>query len=143
MVGVIVLTHGGLGPELLKTAEGIVGPLERTRPMGIDPSASIDAIRDELDRMMAEVDGGDGVLVLTDMFGGTPANTALSFLDKRPIEVVTGCNLPMLLNLMTVRAGDANLRDVARAVRSYGQKNITVASELVAGRARQDRGVLR
>ncbi|MFN7135172.1 MAG: PTS sugar transporter subunit IIA [Myxococcales bacterium] len=131
MVGVIVLTHGALAPELLRTAEGIVGPIEGARPVSISPTASLDAIREELARVMAEVDTGEGVLVLTDMFGGTPANMALSFMGQRRVEVVTGCNLPMLLKLATVRDGAANLHDVAQAITAYGQKNITFASDLL------------
>ena len=90
--------------------------------------------REVLGEHIADVDQGDGVLVLTDMFGGTPANLALTFLDER-IEVVTGVNLPMIMKLATCRGPDARLEEVAKLVASHGQKNITLASELLRARS--------
>jgi PTS system mannose-specific IIA component len=89
-------------------------------------------------RAIRAVDSGDGVLVLTDMFGGSPANLALTFLDER-IEVVTGVNLPMLVKLSTCRSEGATLRETAQLLAGYGQKNITLASELLRTRARSNR----
>lgn len=130
MVGVIVVTHGALAAELLRTASGIVGPLEQSTSVAIAPADTMEEIRVKLGLAMAEVDKGEGVLVLTDMFGGTPANLALSFLNERRVEVVTGCNLPILLKLSTARE-NACLSDVARLVTAYGQKNIVFASDLI------------
>ncbi len=87
---------------------------------------------------MKRADTGDGVLVLTDMFGGTPANLALTFLDER-LEVVTGVNLPMILKLATARAESVSLQAAAELVTGYGQKNITLASELLRTRAKAPR----
>ena len=95
----------------------------------------MDDARARLGEAVKRVDTGDGVLVLTDMFGGSPANLALTFLDEN-LEVVTGVNLPMILKLATARAGDLGLRAAAELVTGYGQKNITLASELLRTRSR-------
>ena len=137
MVGIVLITHGKLGEELLRTAEGIVGPLEGSRSVAIETKESMDQIRDKMSKAIGEVDAGDGVLVLTDMFGGTPANLALTFLDERRVEVVTGVNLPMLLKLGTARGGKETLKEIAHLISSYGQKNIVLASELLGGTRRE------
>ena len=135
MVGVVVASHGRLAEELLRTAEGIVGRLEQSAAVTIDAQISMDDARGRLQQAIAEVGSGDGVLVLTDMFGGTPANLALTFLDER-VEVVTGVNLPMVVTLSTLRAEALALPALAEAIAAYGQKNITLASELLRARVR-------
>ncbi|HEY6003151.1 MAG TPA: PTS sugar transporter subunit IIA [Anaeromyxobacter sp.] len=137
MVGLVVATHGRLAEELLRTAQGIVGPIEQCEAVTIGAESSMEDARARLGEAVKRVDSGDGVLVLTDMFGGTPANLALTFLDEK-LEVVTGVNLPMLLKLATARA-DLALRAAAELVASYGQKNITLASELLRGRVQKGR----
>jgi mannose PTS system EIIA component len=138
MVGLVVATHGRLAEELLRTAEGIVGPLERCEAVSVGAGCSMEDSRERLAAAVHRVDAGEGVLVLTDMFGGTPANLALTFLDEK-VEVITGVNLPMILKLSTARADALTLRDAAELVTSYGQKNITLASELLRGRVRTSR----
>jgi len=135
MVGVVVATHGKLAEELLRTAEGIVGRLEQSAAVTIDAQISMEEARTRLGKAIAEVDSGDGALVLTDMFGGTPANLALTFLDAR-VEVVTGVNLPMVVKLSTLRGESQPLAALAAAIGAYGQKNITLASELLRARVR-------
>lgn len=137
MVGLVVATHGRLAEELLRTAQGIVGPIEQCEAVTVGAECSMEDARARLGEAVKRVDTGDGVLVLTDMFGGTPANLALTFLDEK-LEVVTGVNLPMLLKLATARA-DLALRAAAELVTSYGQKNITLASELLRGRVQKGR----
>ncbi|MGC4121057.1 MAG: PTS sugar transporter subunit IIA [Myxococcales bacterium] len=137
MVGIVLVTHGKLGQELLRTAEGIVGPLQGTRSVSLEPQDGMEQIREKMAQAIAEVDSGDGVLVLTDMFGGTPANLALTFLDERRVEVVTGVNLPMMLKLGTSREDPATLSEVASTIAGYGQKNIVFASELLGGPRRE------
>jgi mannose PTS system EIIA component len=139
MVGLVVATHGRLAEELLRTAEGIVGPLEQCEAVSISAGTSVDDSRDRLGEAVKRVDAGDGVLVLTDMFGGTPANLALTFLSDA-LEVVTGVNLPMILKLATARAENPPLRATAELATGYGQKNITLASELLRTRARTSKG---
>jgi PTS system mannose-specific IIA component len=138
MVGLVVATHGRLAEEFLHTAEGIVGTLERCEAVSIGSGQSMDECRARLAAAVKKVDQGDGVLVLTDMFGGTPANLALTFLDEK-LEVVTGVNLPMILKLATARADNVTLQGAAELVTAYGQKNITHASELLRSRARKSR----
>jgi PTS system mannose-specific IIA component len=138
MVGLVVATHGQLAEELLRTAAGIVGSLERCEGISIGAGSSMEEARRQLAEAIGRVDEGQGVLVLTDMFGGTPANLALTFLDDR-IEVVTGVNLPMILKLATGRADGLAVRALAEQVTGYGQKNITLASELLRTRARNTR----
>jgi PTS system mannose-specific IIA component len=138
MVGLVVATHGKLAQELIDTAEGVCGKLEQCRAVSFAGAGAMEETRAALAQAIQEVDTGDGVLVLTDMFGGSPANLALTFLDER-LEVVTGVNLPMLMKLSTCREGGATLRDTATMLTAYGQKNITLASELLRIRARTDR----
>src|SRR6266542_2077736 len=135
MVGVVVATHGDLAQVLLRTVEGVCGPIERCRAVTLNHTFAMDEARASLEEAIRAVDDGDGVLVLTDMFGGTPANLALTFLDEK-IEVVTGVNLPMLTKLTTCRAEGAPLRETAQMLAAYGQKNITLASELLRMRSR-------
>jgi len=136
MVGVVVATHGELAEALLRTVAGVCGPLERGRAVTISHDSAMEEARAQLAAAIQAVDDGDGVLVLTDMLGGTPANLALSFLDEK-IEVVTGVNLPMLTKLTTCRAERTPLRETAQALAAYGQKNITLASELLRTRTRR------
>ncbi|MGA8891200.1 MAG: PTS fructose transporter subunit IIA [Anaeromyxobacteraceae bacterium] len=130
MIGVVIATHGRLAEETLACAEGIVGTIPQARAVSVASSIPLDAAREAIASAIREVDAGDGVLVLTDMLGGTPANLALGFLSD-VVDVVTGVNLPMLLKLSTCRTPDARLPDVARLICVYGQKNITLASDVL------------
>jgi PTS system mannose-specific IIA component len=138
MVGLVVATHGRLGEELLATAAAVCGPLAQARFVSLSSSQSMEEARGQLLEAVRAAEGGDGVLVLTDMFGGTPSNLALSLLDAR-IEVVTGVNLPMLLKLSTARAEGRSLAETAEMLAAYGQKNITLASQLLRQRTAKDR----
>jgi PTS system mannose-specific IIA component len=137
MVGVVVASHGKLAEELLRTAEGIVGRLPQAVAVSVDAQVSMDEARGRLRDAIAAVDTGDGVLVLTDLFGGTPANLALTFLDPR-VEVVTGVNLPMIVKLSTLRAEPTALAALAEAIGTYGQKNISLASQLLRARVKPE-----
>ena len=137
MVGLIVATHGRLAEELLRTAEAIVGPVERACTVSIDAQSAVEEARGRLATAIHKVGAdGEGVLVLTDMFGGTPANLALTFLDEQ-IEVVTGVNLPMLLKLAGARRD--GLKAAAELATAHGQKNITLASSLLRARTQAAR----
>ena len=138
MVGLVVATHGKLAEELIRTAEGIVGHLDQCEVVSVGATSSMEEARARFAEAVHRVDSGDGVLVLTDMFGGTPANLGLTFLDEK-VEVITGVNLPMILKLSTARAESLALRAAAELVTSHGQKNITLASELLRSRARTSR----
>jgi PTS system mannose-specific IIA component len=135
MIGVVLATHGRLAEELLRAAELICGPIENCRAMTLSATSALEDAREALAGSIEEVEQGQGVLVLTDMFGGTPSNLALTFLDDH-VEVVTGVNLPMLLKLTTSRGEGAELGALARTIASHGQKNITLASELLRSRTK-------
>jgi PTS system mannose-specific IIA component len=135
MIGVVLATHGRLAEELLRAAEGICGPIENCRAMTLSATSALEDAREVLAGQIEEVEQGQGVLVLTDMFGGTPSNLALTFLDDH-VEVVTGVNLPMLLKLTTARTDQTPLDQLARTLATHGQKNITLASELLRARTK-------
>src|SRR4029078_8712122 len=137
-VGVVVVTHGQLATELLNAAEMIVGDLPRFPAVSIGWHDDVDAARDIIERAVAKVDRGTGVLVLTDMFGGTPSNLGLTFLEAGRVEVITGVNLPMLIKLAKTR-GKRDLQELAREMCEHGRANIRVASDLLrANRDGQD-----
>lgn len=133
MVGLVVATHGLLGEELLRTAAEIVGAIPGARAVSVSARQAMDAARAALGEAIHAVDQGEGALVLTDMFGGTPANLALTFLDEK-VEVITGVNLPMLLKFAATRGEGMTLEATARLLAGYGQKNVTLASELLRQR---------
>ena len=129
-VGVVIVTHYRLGEEFLQVLRLIVPGAPSYHTVSVDPKQPVDELRAEIARCLREEDQGDGVLVLTDMFGGTPSNISLSFHDEHHVEVVTGMNLPMLIKLATQRE-ERPLEELAAYIREYGQRNISVASELV------------
>ena len=131
MVGVVVVTHCRLGEELIAAAELVVGEeLKQFHPVSIDPKEGSDEIREKIVTAIRKVDGGQGVLILTDMYGGTPSNISLSFLEEKKIEVITGVNLPMLLKLATYQ-DDSDLEAIASFITDYGQRNINLASAVL------------
>jgi PTS system mannose-specific IIA component len=130
MVGIVIVTHLKLGEELLGVAELIVGKLKQFQAVSIDPTEGVEEIKEKISTAIRSVDRGKGVLILTDMFGGTPSNISLSFLEEWKIEVITGVNLPMLLKLSTYE-GEMDLADLAKFIKTYGQKNINLASEIL------------
>jgi PTS system mannose-specific IIA component len=129
-IGVVIVTHYRLGDEFLQALRLIVPEAPEFSAVSIEPSQSVDEMRSQISVALDAADQGDGVLVLTDMFGGTPSNIALSFLDEHQVEVVTGLNLPMLIKLATLRE-TKSLEDLAVFIKLYGQRNISVASELL------------
>lgn len=134
MFGVLIVTHGNLGKELLATSAFIIGELEAAAVVSLTATESAEDIRVRMEEAINSVDKeGEGVVILTDMFGGTPANVALSFLDERKAEVITGVNLPMLLKVPSLRKTGKTLRDIAKDLAATGQKNIIFASDLLGG----------
>ena len=130
LVGVVVVTHGQLAVELVNAAEAIVGDMAHVQAVSIGWHDDVEQARQEIGQAIARVATPAGTLVLTDMFGGTPSNLAVTFLVPDRVEVVTGVNLPMLLKLATLRRADT-LREVARLVREHGQGAVWVASDLL------------
>lgn len=136
MVGILVISHGRLATELLAAARTIEPSLvEQTRAITLEWNVNPEEARAEIARTLEELDTGDGVMVLTDMFGGTPTNLSLGFLDPARSEVVTGVNLPMVIKLAGVRRLDGQtLRQLAKVVADKGQKSIYVVSEILERR---------
>jgi mannose PTS system EIIA component len=132
MIGVVVVTHGQLATELVHGAETIVGDLPHVTAVSIGWHEDTREARAEIEQAMARVTGDEGVLILTDMFGGTPANLAMTFLTQGRVEVVTGVNLPMLIKLASIRA-QPDLLTIARELREDGRNAIWVASDLLRG----------
>jgi PTS system mannose-specific IIA component len=129
-VGVVVVTHGQLATELVKAAEMIVGEQPQYTAVSIGWHDDVEVAREAIDRAIRKVDKGRGVLLLTDMFGGTPSNLGLSFLEAGRIEVITGVNLPMLITLAKVPEV-RDIRGVAREMCADGRAAIRVASDLL------------
>lgn len=132
MIGVVVASHGKLAEELLRTAEAVVGPLPQVRPVNV--VATDPEVRHKIEEAIRAADEGEGVLLLTDLLGGSPTQLCLSFLNERKVEVVTGVNLPMLLKLVSLRGSGKPIVQVAREVADAGQKAIGHASEMLRGR---------
>jgi PTS system mannose-specific IIA component len=130
MVGILVVAHRRLAEELIGTAELIVGKIDNCIGLSLDPDLPVDDLRQQITDAMNEVNDGDGVIILTDMFGGTPSNLSLSFLNHKGIEVVTGVNLPMLLKLAQSRQ-EQKVGELARIVKDYGRRSISLASEIL------------
>ena len=129
MIGLIVATHGNLGAELLSSTQMIIGPVRNARAVSISPDNSMENIRDAISAAVAEVGTDDnGVIIVTDMFGGTPANVSMTFLEPQAVEVLTGVNLPMLLKFFNSQENLA-LDELAGILKSYGQQSIALASE--------------
>jgi PTS system mannose-specific IIA component len=127
----VIVTHGQFATELLAAAEMIIGPVAHVTAISIGWQDDVDAARDEVERAVARVSRGAGVLLLTDMFGGTPTNIASMFLSEGEVEVVTGVNLPMVIKLASLKAG-MSLSEVAHLVRNQGRDAIYLAGELLA-----------
>ena len=132
MIGVVVVTHGQLATELLNAAEMIVGDLPSFTAVSIGWHDEVGDAREDIAQAIERVRGDGGVLLLTDMFGGTPSNLAMTFIEANRIEVITGVNLPMLIKLTSIGAS-GNLLAVAREMRDDGRNAIWVASDLLRG----------
>lgn len=128
----VVVTHGQLATELLASAEMIIGPIAHIAAISIGWHDDVDAAREEIERSIARVSEGRGVLILTDMFGGTPTNIASMFFVEGEVEVVTGVNLPMVIKLASQTDAEETLALVAGRVRDQGRQAIYLAGELLA-----------
>ena len=131
MIGMVLVTHGRLAEEFIAALEHVVGEQQQIRAVCIGPDDDMEQRRQDILNSVAAVDDGAGVVVLTDMFGGTPSNLAISIMDKAKVEVIAGVNLPMLIKLASVRANET-LNHAVAAAREAGQKYINVASSLLS-----------
>jgi PTS system mannose-specific IIA component len=129
MVGLILVTHGSFGRALFETAESILGSLPECAVIEVDMTRAMDVMLEEISQAVQEQESGDGVLILTDMFGGTPTNLSLSLLATTKIEVITGVNLPMVLKVMTMN--ENSLAKLASEAKNAGKQGIQVAGEVL------------
>ncbi|QCI79530.1 PTS sugar transporter subunit IIA [Hankyongella ginsenosidimutans] len=132
MIGLVLVTHGRLAEEFIAAMEHVVGPQEAVRAVCIGPDDDMEQRRLDIRDAAHAVDSGHGVVVLTDMFGGTPSNLAISLMEEPNLEVIAGINLPMLIRLATVRK-QASVHDAVVAAQEAGRKYISVASQILAG----------
>jgi mannose PTS system EIIA component len=131
MIGMVLVTHGRLAAEFVAALEHVVGPQRNIAAVCIGPEDDMEKRRADILRCVGEVDAGHGVVLLTDMFGGTPSNLAISVMDKAKIEVIAGINLPMLIKLASLRQNET-LANAVRGAQEAGRKYINVASQLLA-----------
>jgi mannose PTS system EIIA component len=132
MIGLVIVTHGGLAVEFRSAMEHVVGPQTQLETISIGPDDDMSARRVEILEAVRRNDSGSGVIVLTDMFGGTPSNLAISVLDEGNVEVLAGINLPILVKLASLRR-ETNLQDAVARARDAGRKYIKVASQELTG----------
>jgi PTS system mannose-specific IIA component len=130
MIGLVLVTHGALAREFIVAMEHVVGPQERIATVCIGPDDDMEEKREDIAKAIAEVDDGNGVIILTDLFGGTPSNLAISLMKSERIEVIAGINLPMLIRLEGARK-TMDVRAAVAAAREAGRKYISVASEVL------------
>jgi mannose PTS system EIIA component len=131
MIGLVVVTHSKLAAELLQTAEMIIGPFPAATAVSIDRGLSVDSARAQLAEALSRVGSdGDGVLILTDMFGGTPTNISAEFLEDPTVEILTGVNLPMLIKAVSARVGQ-RVDELAALLKDYARSAVVRPSELL------------
>ncbi len=133
MIGVVICCHGKMGDGMRDAAEMIVGPQAQIEVVSVNPGVGGNEILEQLGRAIKEVDTGEGSLLCTDLFGGTPTNIACALLDEANTEVVTGFNLPLLIKVLTTREEVSELRELAVTASEYGRRHISVAGDLLRG----------
>ena len=131
MIGILLVTHGRLADELVSALEHVVGEQEKIATVCIGPEDDMEKRRAEILESIIKTDDGGGVILLTDMFGGTPSNLAISVMDKANVEVIAGVNLPMLIKLASVRTNNS-INEAAQAAQDAGRKYINIASQLLS-----------
>ncbi|MEE9360598.1 MAG: PTS sugar transporter subunit IIA [Hyphomicrobium sp.] len=132
MIGLVIVTHGGLALEFRSALEHVVGPQTQLETVSIGPDDDMSVRRGQILDAVRRTNNGEGVIILTDMFGGTPSNLAISVMDEAPVEVIAGINLPILVKLASVR-GELNLTEAVANAREAGRKYIKVASQELSG----------
>ena len=130
MIGLVLVTHGSLAVELIRAMEHVVGPQENTAAVCIGPDDDMEQRRADIQKAVSRVETGEGVIILTDMFGGTPSNLAISIMEAKSIEVIAGVNLPILVKLASIRS-TLDLQSAIAKAQEAGRKYINVASQLL------------
>lgn len=137
VIGGLIVTHGQLAHELLKAAETIEGQLHGIEAVPLEWGDSVDEARDKIKKALARIGRNEGVIIFTDMFGGTPSNISLSFLEKDHVEIVTGVNLPMIVKFASLHEDGDDVGAMAHVIRDKGSKSIRVASDLLSNEREQ------
>jgi mannose PTS system EIIA component len=138
MIGIVVVTHGQLGEALIDTASIIFGERpEAVIPVSIDLTQDINKLRQKIQESIKQVNYNNGIIILTDMFGGTPSNLSYSFLEEGRIEVISGVNLPVLIKSVNLRNRGTDLHEMAKTIETYGKKSISLASDILKGNKRE------
>ena len=130
MIGLVLVTHGNLAKEFISAMQHVVGKQEQVEAVCIGPEDDMEMRREEILKKAGEVNSGSGTIVLTDMFGGTPSNLAISIMDRAPVEIIAGINLPMLIKLASLRK-DKSLKEAVEGAQEAGKKYINIASQLL------------
>ena len=130
MIGLVLVTHGNLALEFISGMQLVVGKQEQVEAVCIGPEDDMEMRREEILKKAGEVNSGSGTIVLTDMFGGTPSNLAISIMDRAPVEIIAGINLPMLIKLASLRK-DKSLKEAVEGAQEAGKKYINIASQLL------------
>jgi len=130
MIGLVLVTHGNLALEFISAMQHVVGKQEQVEAVCIGPEDDMEMRREEILKKAGEVNSGSGTIVLTDMFGGTPSNLAISIIDRAPVEIIAGINLPMLIKLASLRK-DKSLKEAVEGAQEAGKKYINIASQLL------------
>lgn len=130
MIGLVLVTHGNLALEFISAMQHVVGKQEQVEAVCIGPEDDMEMRREEILKKVDTVNSGDGAIVLTDMFGGTPSNLAISIMEKAKVEIIAGINLPMLIKLCSLRK-EKSLKESVEGAQEAGKKYITVASQLL------------
>lgn len=132
MIGLVVVTHGALAVELRRATEHVVGPMAQMQTVCIGPDDDLERASNSIRKAVAKADSGEGILLLTDMFGGTPSNLSISLLKEGEVEVIAGVNLPMLIKLSQARQTET-MAQAAQTAKEAGRRYIAIASEIIAG----------
>ena len=130
MIGLVLVTHRNLALEFISAMQHVVGKQEQVEAVCIGPEDDMEMRREEILKKAGEVNSGSGTIVLTDMFGGTPSNLAISIMDRAPVEIIAGINLPMLIKLASLRK-DKSLKEAVEGAQEAGKKYINIASQLL------------
>ena len=130
MIGLVLVTHGNLALEFISAMQHVVGKQEQVEAVCIGPEDDMEMRREEILKKAGEVNSGSGTIVLTDMFDGTPSNLAISIMDRAPVEIIAGINLPMLIKLASLRK-DKSLKEAVEGAQEAGKKYINIASQLL------------
>jgi PTS system mannose-specific IIA component len=137
MIGIVIVAHGQLADVLVETATTIITKKpESVVSVSLDLAEPVDKLRKKVSTSIKSVDSNKGILILTDMFGGTPSNLSYTFLEEGRIEVISGVNLPVLLKAINIREKDMDLQQMAKTIETYGKKSISLASSILKGEKR-------